>query len=338
LASAIYPLRDAALAAVLVLLFGCDAGRTSAPQGVGGNGGSAAPGGYYTEGNRILRADGTPHHFHGVARPSLEWNPDGENLSDQDFELMASWGANVVRIALNQAYWLRWGPYPNTVDGHVQSAKAAGLDVILDLHWSDRGTSGDGDAQRMADTNSRIFWQQVATKYKDDGRVLFELYNEPHDVGWSVWKNGGDSGDGFTVMGMQELYDTVRATGADNLVIIAGLNWAYDLSQVTHNRIAGYNIVYATHPYDYTGKQPSDWPDDWGYLATTDPVMITEFGDTNCSTTYYQDVINYANQNNISWTAWAWYVAGCDFPSLISDWQGNPTAAGSIVRSALQGY
>ena len=31
---------------------------------------------------------------------------------------------------------------------------------------------------------------------------------------------------------MQQLYDTVRATGAQNLVIIGGLNWAYDLSGV----------------------------------------------------------------------------------------------------------
>jgi hypothetical protein len=296
-----------------------------------------APGGYYTEDNRIFRADGTPHVFRGLCRPSLEWNPDGENLSDSDFRLIAGWGANVVRIALNQAYWLRWGPYPSTVDVHVQSAKAAGLDVILDLHWSDRGGTGDAAAQRMADTNSRTFWRQVATKYKDDGRVLFELYNEPHDVGWNVWKNGGDSGDGFTVVGMQELYDTVRRAGSNNLVIIGGLDYAYDLSQVKYNRIEGYNIVYATHPYDYSGKQPSDWYNDWGYLAETDPVMITEFGDTTCGATYTQSVIDYARQNNLSWTAWAWYVGGCDFPSLISDWQGTPTTAGAVVRSALQG-
>ncbi len=38
--------------------------------------------------------------------------------------------------------------------------------------------------------------------------VLFELYNEPHDISWSVWLNGGDTGDGFTTPGMQAIYNT----------------------------------------------------------------------------------------------------------------------------------
>ena len=62
--------------------------------------------------------------------------------------------------------------------------------------------------------------------------MLFELYNEPHDVSWRVWKSGGDAGDGCQAVGMQQLYDAVRATGAENLVIIGGLDWAYDLSGV----------------------------------------------------------------------------------------------------------
>jgi endoglucanase len=362
------------LAGVAALLFGCDAGDASPPpdyadgggtggsagsSGAGGSGGSSgaagspgggtggsggstpvptAPGGYYTQGNQILRQDGTAHLFHGVSRPSLEWIESGEELKASDYELIASWGANVVRLPLNQAFWLRYTAYPGNVDQQIQWAKAAGLDVIVDLHWSDRGVNGQAAQQRMADANSKIFWQQVATKYKDDGRVQFELYNEPYDVGWAVWKNGGPSGDGFTVVGMQELYDTVRATGAHNLVIIGGLDHAYDLSGVKNARIQGYNIAYATHPYDYAGKQPSDWQADWGYLTATDPVIITEFGVTtgNCGTAYYDALIGYANQNRVSWVAWAWYPKDCAFPSLITDWGGNPSAAGSVVRNALQ--
>src|SRR5437870_2676484 len=33
-----------------------------------------APGGYYVEGSGIFTADGAPHRFHGLNRPSLEWN------------------------------------------------------------------------------------------------------------------------------------------------------------------------------------------------------------------------------------------------------------------------
>jgi hypothetical protein len=348
-----------ALPLVLALVPACDAGRVStpppgtsggAPAGGAGPGGGGvanpntpsptAPGGYYTSGSSIYTAAGVKHAFHGLDRPSLEWSDSGENLSESDYQTMATWGANVVRIALNQTFWLQGGGYPETIDQQVQWAEAAGMDVILDLHWSDRAQGAQAAQQRMADENSRTFWTQVAEKYKGDGRVQFELYNEPHDVSWDVWLNGGPSGDGFTVVGMQALYDAVRATGAHNLVIAGGLDHAYDLKGVPSHRLKGYNIAYASHPYDFPNKQPADWRGDWGFLASTDPVIVTEFGtiNGNCDTAYYSQLIQYADSVGASWTAWAWYVADCRFPSLITDWNGNPTAAGAVVKAALQRY
>lgn len=299
------------------------------------------PGGYYVEGNAIYDDQGNVHVFRGVARPSLEWNNQGEGLNPQDYQFMASWGTNVVRIALNQGFWLEgsvaYAPgYPETVDQQIDWAHAAGLDVILDLHWSDRGDYGvTPGQQRMADNHSVLFWDQVADRYKDDGRVLFELYNEPHDVPWQVWRDGGDSGDGFTVVGMQTLYDTVRATGAENIVIVGGLDFAYDLSGVPGTPLSGYNIAYATHPYDFGNKQPAAWEADWGFLTATHPVLVTEFGSFECGSQYASALIDYAAQRNLSWTAWAWYPGGCGFPSLITDWAATPSEVGQVVRTAL---
>ncbi|MEM7151718.1 MAG: glycoside hydrolase family 5 protein [Myxococcota bacterium] len=300
-----------------------------------------APDGYYVLGNTIYHESGTPHVFRGVDRPSLEWNDMGEDLSPQDYQLMASWGSNAVRIALNQGFWLEgsvvYAPgYPERIDQQIEWAHAAGMDVILDLHWSDRGDWGvTPGQQRMADNHSVLFWSQVAQRYADDGRVIFELYNEPHDVTWQVWRDGGDSGDGFMAVGMQTLYDTVRNSGADNLVVLGGLDYGYDLSGVPGTPLSGYNITYATHPYDLPGKGPSDWDGDWGNLTADHPVLITEFGTFDCSTEYLSQLISYAAQRDLSWTAWAWYPGGCDFPSLINDWAGTPSAAGQIVRTAL---
>jgi len=81
---------------------------------------------------------------------------------------------------------------------------------------------------------------------------------------------------------MQELYDAVRSVGAENLVIIGGLKFAFDLSGVPQYRIQGHNIVYATHPYNTGDKQPSTWDGAWGLLTKTDPVIVTEFGDASC--------------------------------------------------------
>ena len=319
-----------------------DGGTTSGTTTDGGTDTSVAPGGYYVSGNRIYDENDQVHVFRGVDRPSLEWNSSGENVSAADMNLMASWNANVVRVALNQGFWLEgsvvYDPgYRDRIDQVVQWAENAGMDVILDLHWSDKGNLGQWPGQqRMADQNSQSFWASVADRYKDDGRVLFELYNEPHDVPWSVWLDGGDSGDGFQVVGMQTLYDTVRDAGADNLVLVGGLHYAYYLDGVPDHRVEGYNIVYTTHPYDFPDKQPAVWTDDWGFLADTDPIFVTEFGSFNCNGGYAQQLINYAEQRGLSWSAWAWYPGGCGFPALIDNWSGTPSAAGQVVKTALE--
>ncbi len=314
-----------------------------------------APGGYYVNGNTVCTGDGRPHIFHGVDRPSLEWDSAGLNITRADFALMSStWNANVVRIGLNQDFWLAGSPladpgYSALVDDAIHWAEMAGLDVILDLHWSDQGVLGScppsaGCQQLMPDANSLTFWSQVAARYANDGRVAFELYNEPHDVPWNVWLSGGLTFQGWQAVGMQQLYDAVRATGAQNLVMIGGLDWAYDLSGVPANRVAGYNIVYTTHPYtstDGTSRPPRDWDRAWGSLTRTDPVVATEFGvlnDLACTTGYDAQVIQYADAHFAGWTAWAWFPGGCTFPAIVTDWAGTPSPTGVVVQSALLGY
>jgi hypothetical protein len=309
-----------------------------------------APGGYYVNGNTICSASGQPHLFHGVDRPSTEWTSTGEHLTAADFMLMASWKANVVRITMNQDFWLSASQfydakYAPLMDMEIAWAEAAGMDVILDLHWSDTGTIGScapnlGCQQLMADANSITFWSDVAGRYKGDGRVLFELYNEPHDVSWGVWKSGGATSAGWTAAGMQQMYDAVRAAGADNIVVIGGLDWAFDLSKIPSNRISGYNIAYATHPYgDYPERAASTWDNAWGFLTKTDPVIVSEFGDRkNCDGKYTAQLIPYADSHNASWTAWGWYTGGCSFPGLIDDWTGTPSVSGMVVKPALEAY
>jgi hypothetical protein len=147
---------------------------------------------------------------------------------------------------------------------------------------------------------------------------------------------------------MQQLYDAVRAAGANNLVVAGGLSYAYDLSGVPAHRIVGYNILYATHPYNSGGKSPTTWDFSWGFLTTTDPVVVTEFGDSSsvvadggatvCASDYSQQLIAYADMHNANWTAWAWFPGGCTFPSVITDWNGTPNAPGMVVKTALLGY
>jgi endoglucanase len=143
------------------------------------------------------------------------------------------------------------------------------------------------------------------------------------------------------VVGMQQLYDAIRAAGAENLVVIGGLDYAYDLTGVPGSRIKGHNIMYATHPYNNgSQKRPLSWDSYWGFLTKTDPVIVTEFGDSaaDCPSMYSSDLIAYADKHHVSWTAWAWFPGGCMFPSIITDWNGTPNQPGAVVKAALEAY
>src|SRR6266571_3466148 len=102
-----------------------------------------------------------------------------------------------------------------------------------------------GDAWSMPDQDSVTFWQQVAGIYKNYRNVLFEIYNEPHWLdNWPCWRNGcaivGDysgltghdhSRYNYQAVGMQTLLDIIRLSGANNLVVVGGIDWGFDLSQ-----------------------------------------------------------------------------------------------------------
>jgi aryl-phospho-beta-D-glucosidase BglC (GH1 family) len=245
------------------------------------------------------------------------------------------WKANLIRIGMNQASYMTLFPgiYPKELARVVKWAEAAGMDVILDLHWTDNAhpSSTSGYMASVA-SGSDAFWKAVATAYKDDPHVMFELYNEP-TVQWADWKTN-----------YQALYDAVRSTGAKNIVIIGGIDWAYDLSQVfttATSRITGTNIAYNTHPYG--NKAPAtDWDAKFGNLAGSFPVFATEFGTYDCTGSWTQSLITYMEGKGMSWTAWAWYVAptgaGCAFPSLISDYSGTLlNGANSNADATFQG-
>lgn len=308
------------------------------PIGGGTSGTPRAPGGYVVEGHRILDESHASVRLRGAALPSLIWDPTGSVIAPRDFEMMAAWGINVVRIGLNQGFWLAGGPactsdcYRTRVAEVVGLARKTKLDVILDLHWATANGAVPPQFLALADRDSVTFWSDVATRYAGDGRVLFELYNEPHDIDWSTWKNGGqvtssydpDTSDTdystpgsitYEAAGMQALYAAVRATGAHNLVIAGGLDWSFDLSGVPEHGIDGYNVVYATHLYPFSTKLPDAWPNAFGFLRDQVPLVVSEFGpantiDPDCPPGYADDVLAYTDETPLHWVAWDWFAAG----------------------------
>ncbi len=360
----------------------------------------AAPNGFSVIGNKVYAPSTcAPTRFFGAARPSLEWWFGGDeefvNIGQQ-VTMLRGWGANMLRLPVAQTFWLSGNPHYTKLNGGVDysaayrarvidavaKARAAGLSVIIDLHASDRGDPNYvsvPDIWQMPDERHSVpFWREVATQFKNDGGVIFELYNEPHprenewqegvfdQAGWDLWLKGGDIPAGpdfpgdtakpfaYKAAGMQTLYDVVRSTGARNLVIVSGSHWGYDLKGVPTHRVKGYNIMYSSHPYDWGDKQAATWESDFGALAATDPVIISEFGSYKCDRiAYNKAVLDYADSKGLSWVAWRFWTPPpvsatftasqraeqvCSTSSLLTDWNGATSASGQLVKDRLASY
>src|SRR5262249_44492273 len=147
------------------------------------------------------------------------------------------------------------------------------------------------------------------------------------DIPSSVWKDGGmvrDRATGivYRAAGMQEMYDAVRSTGAQNLVLVTGNGWG-NVPPDDDDLLSGYNIVYAAHYYTCPTKPPPSFncklvdPQDpappgqrldaWTPLSLKQPVMVTEFGWPDPkSGAYNQRAIAWAESRGVSWTAFNW--------------------------------
>jgi endoglucanase len=279
----------------------------------------------------------------GASHSSLEYSCAGDgHFGLADFQAMRMWGMNVVRIPLWSRYWLNIGNtcpgYQQTVAAAVTNAEAAHLYVILDLQWTYAQsqppyTNPDGTPNYqfpMPDNGEATqFWQQVAAQYKDDRRVLFDLYGEPNSVTWQRWYSGGSvttTNGTYQAIGMRALVDVVRRIAPDNVIIVNGLDWGYDLSQIgTTYRFPEKNLLFGTHPFDHGDKQLTDFDRAFGIPSTRIAVIATEFGAYDCTTDYITSAISYFNVHHISWLAWAWAPSGCSTPSLLNNWNGTPS-------------
>jgi len=275
----------------------------------------------------------------GLVRPSLEWNAQGEQLSIPDIQNIRGWSANVIRIDLNQLYWFdseptaTKGSYKQIINAIIYYAIQNNMAVILDLHWTENGHQSS-----MANKESIRFWKEVANEYKDFGTVLFELFNEPVNIDKATWLRGND-----VYAGYQQLYDAVRSTGAENICIINGLEWGYDLSFVNETfKVSGHNIVYGSHPYGRT-----QFGNNFQGTLGKYPLIFTEFGVNQSSyfpngyQAVYKAVLNFANQNQISYTGFAWWVdpdtnKADIFPDLIKNWSGTPLNGGVYIHDDMQ--
>ncbi|PYS44185.1 MAG: hypothetical protein DMG13_34255 [Acidobacteria bacterium] len=187
--------------------------------------------------------------------------------------------------------------------------------------------------------HSPAFWTSVATKFKSDPAVLFDLYNEPNSISDSCWRDGC-SVSGYQAAGMQTLINAIRSTGATQPIVVTGNGWGNNLGGYLSNVPTDPNgqMVASIHIYNFTGcNTQSCWDSLVKPIAARYPTVSAEFGENTCSTGWVNPFMNYLDSIGAGYLGWGWYTASCGGdPALITDYNGSATAYGVGLRDHLR--
>lgn len=183
--------------------------------------------------------------FAGTNQAGAEFgsNIPGVYMVDYTFPRAASLdyfvlnGMNVFRLPF---LWERLqssldGPFDPTYLSYIDSTvnyitNTKGVYVILDVHnYARYNNVYFGEDAQGAPTYQQFedFWQNLASLYKSNPRVIFGLMNEPNTM---PYEN--------VYLAMQAGLNGVRASGATNLVLVPGNDWTG-----VHSWLAGSSAV-----------------------------------------------------------------------------------------------
>ena len=308
------------------------------------------------QGNRLLNAANQEVILRGVNRSGSEyaciqgWGIFDGPVDNASITAMKSWKINVVRVPLNENCWLgingvatQYGGanYRAAIKGFVSRLQAQGLYVILDLHVAAPGTTKSTEIIKMADRDhAPAFWTSVANTFKSNRGVIFDLYNEPHDISWACWKNGCMV-DGYQAAGMTELLAAVRNTGASNVVLLGGLQWSLDLSGWLANRPTDpkNQLAASQHSYDFASCAGTTCRNKVRAVKAKFPVVAGEMGDSDCNHDYIDSMMAFYDSIKVSYLGWTWNAGGgwtcTGGPTLITDYNGTPTGFGIGLKNRL---
>jgi len=312
-------------------------------------------------GNHLVDGSGRTVRLLGVSRSGAEYAcQQGFGFFDGPMDAasiraMKGWRINSVRVPLNETCWLgidgiapeyAGASYRRAIRGYVARLERAGLYVVLDLEAAAPGSQQAAGIPPMPDADhTPDFWRGVASEYRDDRAVLFELFTEPHDVGWACVEDGCEIEDprrgSYQAAGMRSLVEAVRSTGARQPILVPGTDW----SRVFDGWLAhlppdpAHALVASVHTYNFAPCY-AKCRGDLARIARRHPVVTSELGEGDCRDRYIDPYMRWADRHGVSYLAWTWDAHGgwtCrNGPSLISDYDGTPTRFGRGFRDHLR--
>ena len=302
------------------------------------------------DGNDFVTENGNTIIFRGVSSSDPDKLDNEGYWNKSYFQEIKNWGANLVRFPVHPSRWKERGKdnYLKLLDNGIKWADELGLYVIIDWH-SIGNLRTEMYLADMYDTTKKEtfdFWRTIATKYGNNTTVAFyELFNEPttfnHKFGTISW-------DQWKALNM-EMITIIRANGGKGIPLVAGFNWAYDLTPIKFNPLEVEGIAYVSHPYPQKREKPWEekWTNDWGFVKDNYPVILTEMGFCGpedpgahipvISDESYGDAItNYCDAKEISYVVWV-FDKKWD-PRLYTDDNYTPTRQGEYFKRKLQSY
>jgi endoglucanase len=297
------------------------------------------------KGNKFVNSKGDTILFRGLSIA----DPDKVELQGHwnkiHFEKVKEMGAMLVRIPIHPVAWRNRTPeeYFKLLDQAVTWCTELEMYIILDWH-SIGNLHMELFQDPMYNTTKKEtyeFWRAIAGHFRGHNTVAFyEIFNEPSkyrgtlgNMSWSEWKKINE-----------DIIDLIRAYDKETIPLVAGFDWAYDLTPLHYDPIDGQNIGYVTHPYSFKRSQPWEpkWEENFGFAANSFPVIATEFGFTIDegveikADDYGSRIIKYLENKGISWVCWVydpeWH------PQMLKSWDTYElTGSGKFFKEALHG-
>jgi hypothetical protein len=329
----------------------------------------------HVSGNKLVNGAGRQVVLRGVDRSGGEWScvhglgTWAGPMNQASVNAMKSWGITVVRIPLNEACWNgqsyvanadRGTTYRDAVQQYVRLLNSNGLAAILDLHFTDGAYTGPKHfctsalaicEKPMPDAAQAVpFWTSVATTFSGNDSVIFDLFNEPYPQwatggetsGWLCWRDGAGKCPGihYQVAGMQSLVNVIRATGANNVLMVGGIADANDLTRLLRYLPADpdHNLAASWHSYSNDRcRSVACWNAEVAPVLKRIPVIAGEIGESGCRDSYIDPLMRWLDGKHASYLAWAWNpeFTCSGGPSLITGYDGTPTAFGAGYRAHL---
>ena len=305
------------------------------------------------KGNHFEDPQGKTILFRGLAISDPDKLEMQGHWSRDHFVKVKEMGARVVRIPVHPVAWRERTPaeYFKLLDQAVDWC--TDLDMYIDLDWHSIGNLTTGLFQDpMYETSQQetyAFWRSMARHYAGHNTIaFFELFNEPttyrEQLGPIDW-DGVEADGGRADRHHPGLNPQV-------IPLVAGFDWAYDLTPLIVAPIDAPGIGYVTHPYDNKRSQPWEpkWEEDFGFAAAKYPIVATEFGGFAAPGAtppagatgraldrfnYGPQIFGYLEKKGISWIVWCFDPEWG--PTLITDWNYTLSTSGQFAKEAMKG-